>query len=82
VTWRTAFPARRTSFYLAGQARRGGPAGVAGNVFAQIEGRGRTRFQAVLHRPAGAPPIRWVAIAAVSFDNERQGPLATEARVR
>jgi hypothetical protein len=68
VTWRTAFPARRAYYYVAGRRTRRAQPSDPGAVDL-VDGNGRRRFSVRL-RPERPAAVRWVAVGAVSLDRD------------
>jgi hypothetical protein len=68
VRWRTAEPARRQFFIVAGQGRRDSLETGLPNTLRWVEGRGRRRFTARL-RPPPSVRVPWVVVVATSHDS-------------
>ena len=77
VSWRTDFPARRTSFTVFGLNGRGEEAGVAAEP-GFVEGKGRTRFRVRLPILRGRR-VRYVTVHASSTEYSREQHTAVVA---
>jgi hypothetical protein len=77
VTWRTAGPARRTQFIVEPRHSRHRHPSDTGLLATQfVNGRGRTRFRVRL-RPQQPRAIRWVAVTAISPDDQTSRQVTT-----
>jgi hypothetical protein len=80
VTWRTAVPARRVTFYALPSRGRSGAIGIAA-----VSGGGRTRHRVVLRPgpqiPRGVASAGWVLLFSESLDSDREaGPVRVRVR--
>ncbi len=68
VRWRTAEPARRQYFFVAGYETRDDDAVETAGAFDFVNAPGRRRFRSRLRPPEGSD-VRWVVLATASLDS-------------
>ncbi len=71
VRWRTAAPARRQWFLVAGQAKGVDVEPAFPGTLAYVRGRGHTRFTVRL-RPSARFRVPWIVVVATSDDSSRE----------